>query len=95
MKRPTRIFSLLLLAAPAMLGAQAKASNDFKQHRSNTVVRWEDRPGSTLYLAWAQERTIDVQDPTLARLAALGLGELKAAHPGNVFLIKGSYWFSM
>ena len=68
---------------------------DFKQYRSNTVVRWEYRPGSTLYFVWAQERTIDIEDPTLARRAALGLNELKAAHPGNVFLIKGSYWFSM
>jgi hypothetical protein len=30
-----------------------------------------------------------------ARMAPKGLGELQKAHPNNVFLIKGSYWFSM
>jgi len=68
---------------------------DFKQYRSNSVVRWEYRPGSTLYFVWAQERTIDIGNPALARVATTGLDQLKAAHPGNVFLIKGSYWFSM
>ncbi len=68
---------------------------DFKQYRSNTVVRWEYRRGSTLYFVWAQERTINVGDPTQARQAALGLDQLMSAHPGNVLLIKGSYWLSM
>ena len=66
---------------------------DFKQYRSNTVVRWEYRPGSTLYLVWAQERTQSL-DGNDARVAPGGLGELTRAHPGNVFLIKGSYWIS-
>jgi hypothetical protein len=64
---------------------------NFRQYRSNTVVRWEYRPGSTLYFVWAQERTssddkrFNVRDD---------YGRLFAAHPGNVFLIKGSYWTS-
>ena len=66
---------------------------DFKQYRSNTVLRWEYRPGSTLYLVWAQERTMSL-DGFDARHAAGGLGELERAHPGNVFLVKGSYWIS-
>ena len=67
---------------------------DFKQYRSNTVVRWEYRPGSVLYFVWAQERTgsLDGDD---ARAASNGLGALKREHPSNVFLIKGSYWLSM
>jgi hypothetical protein len=67
---------------------------DFKQYRSNTVLRWEYRPGSTVYVVWAQERTQGVGG-TAARTAPKGLGELRKAHPNNVFLIKGSYWFSM
>jgi hypothetical protein len=56
------------------------------------VLRWEWRPGSTMYLAWTQERA-DVQ----------GIGDFKfgrdrsalfAAQPDNVFLIKVSYWLS-
>ena len=29
----------------------------FLQFRSNLVIRWEYRPGSTLYLVWSQGRT--------------------------------------
>jgi hypothetical protein len=66
---------------------------DFKQYRSNTVVRWEYRPGSTLYVVWAQERT-QALDGDAARAAANGLGQLRRAHPSNVFLVKGAYWIS-
>jgi hypothetical protein len=67
---------------------------DFKQYRSNTVLRWEYRPGSTIYLVWAQERTQSFGGAA-ARSAPRGLDQLLSAHPGNVVLIKGSYWFSM
>jgi hypothetical protein len=67
---------------------------DFKQYRSNTVLRWEYRPGSTVYVVWAQERTQSIGG-AVARTAPQGLEELTKAHPNNVFLIKGSYWFSM
>jgi hypothetical protein len=66
---------------------------DFKQYRSNTVVRWEYRPGSALYFVWAQERT-QALDGNDARVASSGLGQIARAHPANVFLIKGSYWIS-
>jgi hypothetical protein len=66
---------------------------DFKQYRSNTVMRWEYRPGSTLFLVWAQERTQSLGGDQ-ARGAAPGLDQLSRAHPRNVFLIKGSYWVS-
>jgi len=66
---------------------------DFKQYRSNTVVRWEYRPGSVLYFVWAQERTQDTNG-VKARIIPSGLGQLRAAHPANVFLVKGSYWVS-
>ena len=66
---------------------------DFKQYRSNTVVRWEYRPGSALYFVWAQERTQSL-DGNDARAAANGLGRLTKAHPAIVFLIMGSYWMS-
>jgi hypothetical protein len=66
---------------------------DFKQYRSNTVMRWEYRPGSTLFLVWAQERTQSLGGDD-ARQAAAGIDQLSKAHPRNVFLIKGSYWIS-
>ena len=67
---------------------------DFKQYRSNTVVRWEYRPGSTLFFVWAQERTQRLGGND-ARATPSGLGELVSLRPKNVFLIKGSYWLSL
>lgn len=66
---------------------------DFKQYRSNTVLRWEYRPGSTIYVVWAQERTRALSGND-ARGAPRGLDDLAGAHPMNVFLVKGSYWLS-
>ncbi len=74
-------------------GSDDPGAFDFKQYRSNTVVRWEYRPGSVLYFVWAQERTQDISGYK-ARGIPSGLGELSAAHPANVFLVKGSYWLS-
>jgi hypothetical protein len=64
---------------------------NFRQYRSNSVVRWEYRPGSTLYFVWAQERTSSGNEPFNARD---DYRNLFGSHPGNVFLIKGSYWLS-
>ncbi|HEX2208655.1 MAG TPA: DUF5916 domain-containing protein [Longimicrobium sp.] len=60
--------------------------------RGNAVLRWEWRPGSTLYLAWQQNRS-DFQpfgDFDLSRDA----DGLFGAAPDDVFLIKVSYWFN-
>jgi hypothetical protein len=58
--------------------------------RGNAVVRWEYRPGSTLFFVWQQERSgfEPLGDFDLGRDArAVFAG---AAH--NVFLVKASYW---
>lgn len=64
----------------------------FKQFRSNTVLRWEYRPGSAIYLVWAQGRE-DSRDPG-SFAARRDLQNLFASHPDNTFLVKASYWFS-
>lgn len=65
---------------------------NFKQFRSNMVLRWEYRPGSTLFLVWSQGRDhyrstgqFDFQDD---------MDQLFSVAPQNVFMIKASYWFS-
>jgi hypothetical protein len=67
---------------------------NFKQFRSNTVVRWEYRPGSTLFFVWQQGRTQDGLDA-----GSFDFGRdyrnLFSAHPENTFLVKASYWFSL
>ncbi len=66
---------------------------NFRQFRSNLVVRWEYTPGSTLYLVWSQGRTGFLADG----LFDLGrdLGGLFDVHPDNVFLVKFSYCFQL
>ena len=77
-------------------GGMSPGALNFKQFRSNTVMRWEYRPGSVLYLVWAQERGDYVEGLDAPGFDARDdYRALRALHPGNVFLIKGSYWISM
>ena len=58
--------------------------------RSNVVLRWEWRVGSTLYVVWQQDRS--ASDPIGSRI---GFGDAfrSIAQPGtNVFVIKTSFW---
>ena len=58
--------------------------------RGNAVLRWEFRPGSTIFLVWTQSRenTGPEGDFRLGRDAR----ELLGARPDNIFLVKVSYW---
>ncbi|MFH0777689.1 MAG: DUF5916 domain-containing protein, partial [Candidatus Eisenbacteria bacterium] len=60
---------------------------------SNLVLRWEYRPGSALYLVWAQARD---------RYRSIGdfdMGNdwdsLFGTIPNNTLLLKFSYWWSL
>ncbi|MCE9602951.1 MAG: carbohydrate binding family 9 domain-containing protein [Gemmatimonadetes bacterium] len=67
---------------------------NFKQFRSNSVVRWEYRPGSVLFFVWQQGRgqgDRNAGDFNLGR----DYGDLFKSRSDNTFLIKGSYWFSL
>ncbi|MCG8606565.1 DUF5916 domain-containing protein, partial [bacterium] len=66
---------------------------NFRQFRSNLVVRWEYSPGSTVFLVWTQERT---GDDVHGRFSVRdGFNELFEDDARNVFLIKVSRWFSL
>jgi hypothetical protein len=67
---------------------------NFKQFRSNAVVRWEYRPGSTLFLVWSQGREQDGVNPGSYSFRR-DAGDLFRVRPDNTFLIKTSYWFSL
>jgi hypothetical protein len=58
--------------------------------RGNAVYRWEYRPGSVLYLAWAHSRFN--QDAQGSLSYSHEREALWAAHPDNIFLIKASWW---
>ncbi len=66
---------------------------NFKQLRTNTVLRWEYRPGSILFLVWQQGRDGFTQDPTGFQFGR-AMEDLFALHPNNTFLLKFSYWFN-
>jgi hypothetical protein len=63
---------------------------NFLSFRSNLVVRWEWRPGSTLFLVWQQNRS-GSGDPN--RAAGLGnFFDSFSAEGENFFAVKVSYW---
>jgi hypothetical protein len=66
---------------------------DFKQLRSNTVVRWEYRPGSTVFFVWQQGRELSSDQPNEFNFRH-DLGNLFSLHPSNTLLVKASYWFN-
>lgn len=59
----------------------------------STVLRWEYRPGSTLFFVWTQDRKSSGETGgfDLKRDA----DKLFDVHPENTFLIKVSHWLSM
>ena len=66
---------------------------NFRQFRSNLVIRWEYVPGSTVFLVWTQERTGWLADGSLN--IKNNFRELFDVFPDNIFLIKLNYWFSL
>jgi hypothetical protein len=64
---------------------------DVKQLRSNSVLRWEFRPGSTMFAVWTHGR--DGFDSTIDRSWRTEYRDLFDLHPANTFLLKVAYWF--
>ena len=63
-----------------------------KSFRSNLVLRWEWRPGSTLYLVWQQNR---FESRAIRERAGLGTMFRSFSAPGdNFFAVKTTLWFS-
>jgi hypothetical protein len=68
----------------------------------NAVLRWEWRPGSTLFFVWQQRRVnaINGQEPfgTQPRAGTFNLGRDVGAMfevaPDNIFMIKVNYWLN-
>jgi hypothetical protein len=66
----------------------------FNSLRGNAVLRWEYRPGSTVFLVWTQSRS---QQDLFVSDYGMGssLDSLGQAKPNNIFLIKFSYWLAL
>jgi len=69
-------------------------SRDFnlRSLRGNSVLRWEWREGSTLYVAWQQSRSAELPfgDFDLERDSR----HLFAIRPDNIVVVKMSYWLT-
>ena len=65
---------------------------NFRSLRGNAVFRWEYRPGSTLFVAWIQQRS------DIATIGNFDVGRdqraLFDARPDNIFLVKASWWLA-
>jgi len=66
---------------------------NFRSLRGNAVLRWEFRPGSTLYFVWTHTRS------NVEPVGSIDLGhdlhELMDAPADNIFLVKLSYWIGL
>ncbi len=66
---------------------------NFREFRSNLVIRWEYTPGSTLYLVWSQGRSDCVENGNFS--LRNDMRDLFQLYPHDVFLIKLNKWFSL
>jgi hypothetical protein len=74
-------------AAPFTIG---NPDFNFRSLRGNAVFRWEFRPGSVIYVAWAHSRADSrpLGDFALSR----DWDGLLSTRPDNVLLVKASWW---
>ncbi len=63
---------------------------DVRSFRSNAVLRWEWRPGSTLFVVWQQSRARD--EPLWSRLGPGDLFGSLTARGDNFLALKMTYW---
>jgi hypothetical protein len=80
-------------AGPAAVIALDNPDFNLSSLRGNAVLRWEYRPGSTLFLVWTRqgsEFSPFVGDLRLNR----DLDRLFGADTDNVFLVKMTYWLN-
>ncbi len=81
---------MLVIAAALLINPDSRV----RSFRSNAVLRWEYRPGSTLFFVWSQSRSVNLLDPTLDLGHYLGQ-EMFLDPPTNVLLVKFNYWLSL
>jgi len=77
-------------AAPAIRFGNPDFS--LRSLRSNLVVRWEYRPGSTVFLVWNHGRSAYSSDPTAGILDQTG--QILDDTMRNTFMVKVNYWLS-
>jgi hypothetical protein len=74
--------------------ALAVGNNSFNSRSltGNAVLRWEYRPGSTMFFVWSSNCAADVSDPRFN--ASSDVRHLCQGPSNNVFAVKANYWLS-
>ena len=79
-------------AGPAKSFTISNPDFNLRSLRGNAVLRWEWRQGSTLYVAWQQQRS------DMAPYGDFALGRDRSAlfrtRPNNIFIVKVNYWLN-
>ena len=70
----------------------AKYSFTFTSLRSSAVFRWEYRPGSTLFLVWNQNQSVEEKNGLFQ--VGRSLDSLGQQRPDHIFMVKATYWWS-
>lgn len=67
---------------------------NYSEMNSTLLIRWEYRPGSTLYLVWTRSRPeFDPKENNLD--VSRDLKRMFSGNAENIFLVKASYWMSI
>jgi hypothetical protein len=66
---------------------------DSRSLNGNAVLRWEYRPGSTMFFVWSTNCAAGTADPRFN--ASDGIRRLCAGPSNNVFAVKANYWVSL
>ena len=77
-------------AGPAQGFVIAPRDFTFRSLRGNTVLRWEYRPGSTLFVVWT--RSSRIPDRPEGSIRSSDFGDLFQGPSENIFLVKVNYW---
>jgi hypothetical protein len=83
---------VLIDVDPAAVPALRDRDFTVQSFRSNVVLRWEWRAGSTLYLVWQQDR--ENEETRRARAGVSDMFSSFGAGGDNFFAVKMTYWFS-
>ena len=79
--------------APYTIPAGNDVQFKYAQLRTNSVVRWEYSPGSTLFVVWQHGRE-DSESLASTRTWVSDFNGLLDLHPENTFLVKLAYWIT-
>jgi hypothetical protein len=84
--------SRLLTAVDPSVADPADFNFNVRSFRSNLVLRWEWRPGSTFYAVWQQNR--EREGIPSQRASAADMFRAITAPGDHVFAVKTSFWVS-